>query len=289
MKPYQNSGKRATCIHAQSTLQPSGRHMISGSRFSNRRSFHLGLLGVVFLATSLLANATDYPTTVAISARYTHAIANKSDGSLWAWGENGDGQLGNGTTSDSSVPLPVTQTNGPTNVIGLAAASEHSLALASDGRVWAWGYGLEGQLGNGQITNSSLPLLVNALTNISALAAGGYHSLSISNGNVWSWGWNYYGQLGDGTLNDNSNPVRVSGLSNVTAIAGGYDHSLAISNGNVWAWGYGYDGELGTGNNSARANPVPVTGLSQITAIAAGDWHSLAISNGIVWAWGLNN
>jgi phage baseplate assembly protein gpV len=112
----------------------------------------------------------------------------------------------------------------------IAAGGEHSLALRSDGTVWAWGYNGYGELGNGTTTDSSVPVEVQGLTNVVAIAAGLYHSLALrSDGTVWAWGENYYGQLGNGTTTDSSVPVEVQGLTTVIAIAGGYEHSLALS------------------------------------------------------------
>jgi hypothetical protein len=150
----------------------------------------------------------------------------KNDGTVWAWGYNGDGELGNGTNTDSNVPVPV---SGLSGITAIAGGGYHSLALKNDWTVWAWGYNEYGQLGNGTNTDSNVPVPVSGLSGITAIAGGEYHSLALKNDwTVWTWGWNGYGQLGNGTNTDSNVPVQVSGLTGIMAIAGGGSHSLAI-------------------------------------------------------------
>ena len=181
---------------------------------------------------------------VAIAAGTYHSLALKSDGSVWAWGYNSSGQLGNGTTNYSFTPVQVSGPGGTgtlDGVVAIAAGYYHSLALKSDGTVWAWGNNSNGQLGEGTATNYNTPVQVvgpggtGTLTGVVAIAAGDANSLALeSDGTVWAWGWNYYGQLGDGTYTTRYNPVQVLGprgtgtLGNVVAIAAGYYHSLAV-------------------------------------------------------------
>jgi len=220
--------------------------------------------------------------------QHSHALLIRTDGTVWTWGANDSGQLGDGTTADSAVPIPVAA-NGLSNAVAVAGGYSHSLSLAADKRVWAWGEGDLAQLGNGQWTNSSQPLLVTGLTNVTAVSAGGWHSLVISNGFVWTWGSNPDGELGNGTRNDSSIPVRANLLAGVTAIAAGMCHSLALSNGTVWGFGENRNGQLGIGSSFVNAsNAAMVSGLLNISKIAAGGFHSLAVSNGWVWAWGEN-
>jgi hypothetical protein len=244
---------------------------------------------------------------VAIATGISHCLALKSDGTVWAWGDNTTGQLGNGTftttgTDGIATPAPV---SGLSNVVAIAGGG-HSLALRSDGTVWAWGDNTTGQLGNGTFTTSSpygiaTPAQVGGLSNVVAIAAGGAFSLALrSDGTVWVWGNNYYGELGNLTFTITApygiaTPTQISGLSNVVAIATGSAHILALkSDGTVWAWGHNGYGELGnrtfTGSpNYGIAIPRQVIGLSHVGAIAAGNGHSLALrSDGTVWAWGQN-
>jgi alpha-tubulin suppressor-like RCC1 family protein len=227
----------------------------------------------------------------ALAAGNSHSLALKSDGTVWAWGNNVNGPLGDGTTTDRPVPV---QTQGISDVKALAPGNFYSLALKSDGTVWTWGYNYSGQLVDGiNNFNNYTPVWVPNLTDVKALASGGSHSLALkSDGTVWAWGGNYYGELGDGTTTKRSAPVQTQGISGVTALAAGNSHSLALkSDGTVWTWGYNYSGQLGIGTNDAAAHttPVRVPNLSGITALAAGYDHSLALkSDGTVWAWGNN-
>ena len=224
---------------------------------------------------------------IAIAAGGYHSLAVKSDGTVWAWGYNGEGQLGDGTTTSRSAPVLV---SGITGVIGIAGGDAHTLALKSDGTVWGWGYNGDGELGDGTGTSSSLPVQVSGLTGIVAIAAGQYHSLALKgDGTVWAWGWNYYGQLGDGTTTGASAPVAVSGLTGVTAMAAGGYHSLALkSDGTAWAWGANWSGQLGDGTTTDEPAPVQAV-LSGVVVIGAGYEHSLAVTgDGTVWAWGGN-
>ncbi len=228
--------------------------------------------------------------TPAIAAGGNHSLALKSNGTVWAWGYNGYGQLGDGTTTRRLEPVQIT---GLTGVIAIAAGGNHSLALRGNGTVWAWGLNTNGQLGNGTTTSSSTPVQVSNLSGIAAIAAGGNHSLALTTGGgVKAWGYNASGQLGNGTTTRSSIPLNVSGLtSGVTAIAAGESHSLALnSSGGVKAWGYNGYGQLGDGNVINNLTPGNVSGLTAgIDAIAAGGNHSLALTNaGGVKAWGLN-
>ena len=236
---------------------------------------------------------------IAISSGLQHCLALKSDGTVWAWGNNEWGQLGDGTITDRYIP---TQVKSLAGVIAISAGHYHSLALKSDGTVWAWGDNESGELGNGTTSNSYLPVQVKGLTKIAAIAAGEAHSLALrSDGTVWSWGNNENGQAGNGSQNTKENPavvtpVKVNNLKNVTAIAEGgtpgggesipgaivkygAGYCLALeSDGTVWNWGatVGYlEPWLQTFNNS----PQEVAGLSGITAIAGGGYYAVAIIN----------
>jgi hypothetical protein len=184
---------------------------------------------------------------------------------------------------------------GLTGVTQVAAGTFHSLAVRSDGTVWAWGANNGGQLGDGTTTNRSVPVQVTGLTGVTQVAAGTFHSLAVrSDGTVWAWGNNLHGQLGDGTTTNRSVPVQVTGLSGVTQVAAGWGQSLAVkSDGTVWAWGYNLQGELGDGTTTDSPVPVPVAGLSGVVQVAAtggiGGGESLAVkSDGTVWAWGIH-
>lgn len=164
-------------------------------------------------------------------------------------------------------------------------------AVASSPGVLAWGENEMSQLGGGALTESAVPVPVEGLSGVTAVAAGGKHSLALlSNGTVVGWGGDGFGEVGNGTRTQRVDvPVPVRGLGSVAAIAAGHKFSLALlSNGTVMSWGNGQYGKLGNGTtNVASSVPVQVHGLSGVTAISAGFFHALALlSNGTVMAWG---
>jgi alpha-tubulin suppressor-like RCC1 family protein len=226
---------------------------------------------------------------VALSSGYQHALGLSADGTVWAWGQNGDGQIGNGSTTRA---WPEVQVPTPGSMLAVSAGQYHSLALGADGTVWSWGLNSSGQLGDGTTTNRTTPVEVSGLNNVVAIAAGATHSLALADdGTVWAWGSNSSGQLGNGNTTNSDTPVQVSGLSGIVAIAAGGSHSLALSSsGTVYAWGLNSSGQLGNGNNTNSSVPVTVSSISTATAIAAGGAHSLALlSGGTVKSWGLNS
>ncbi|HUB35463.1 MAG TPA: IPT/TIG domain-containing protein [Solirubrobacteraceae bacterium] len=202
------------------------------------------------------------------------------------WGENTYGQLGDGESERSDVPVLV---SGVSHVTAVAGGGHHSLALLSDGTVMAWGAGGDGQLGDGETQSSDVPVAVSGLSGVQAIAAGEHFSLALlSDGTVMAWGSNESGQLGSGNFVDSDVPVAVKGLGGVTAIAAGGEHALALlANGTVDAWGDNELGELGNGKTGRSDVPVAVKGITSATAVAAGGEHSLALlANGTVQAWG---
>jgi len=236
----------------------------------------------------------------AISAGDDFSLALTSSGTIWAWGctnqANDNGVLGNGTNTGSQIPVQVTMPAG-VMVTAIAAGHDFSLALTSTGTVWAWGYGIDGELGNGTNTNSNIPVQVNMPSGVKviAISAGGRYGLALtSGGKVWAWGYGIDGELGNGANTNSNIPVQVSLPSGktITAIAAGHDSALAlVSDGTVLAWGYNGNGELGNGNNANSNIPVSVqipAGIT-VTAIAAGYRHNIALtSGGAVLAWGDN-
>ena len=165
---------------------------------------------------------------IAIAGGGAHNLAVKADGTVWTWGFNQYGQLGNGTNADSYAPV---QVPGLVNAIAAAGGEHYSLALKSDGTVWAWGHNHEGELGNGTNTDSNLPVWVTGLNGVVAIAptSGAKHSLALkSDGTVWAWGYNASGQLGNGGNTDSNVAIQVPGVRGAIAIAAGGAHSVAI-------------------------------------------------------------
>src|SRR5690554_841380 len=232
-------------------------------------------------------------TILAISGGMGHTVVLLADGTVWAWGDNQYGQLGDGTTDNSSEPVQVTVPAGK-EIIAVSAGGYHNLAVAGDGTVWAWGQNSNGQLGTGSYDDSSVPVEIATLSEegIIAVAGGGQHSLALSGtGEVWGWGQNWDGQAG-GSGTTKSTPVIISGLNGVEAIDAGLDHSIALlSDNTVVTWGRNEYGQLGDGDAPGSSNtPVAVTGLANTTAVYAGQYHNLALTaDGAVWAWGRND
>jgi alpha-tubulin suppressor-like RCC1 family protein len=218
-------------------------------------------------------------------------ISNVFSRGIFAWGYNGTGQLGDGTTEERSSPV---QVNNLSNAVTLAAKN-NSMALKSDGTVWAWGNNNLGQLGNGTTTGSHTPVQAIDLFGVKAISAGGDFGLALKrDGTAWAWGDNSYGELGNSSITPYSTtPVQVIGFSDAVGIAGGYLYSLGLkSDGTVWRWGVNGYALFGCPDASATGftfTPEQVSGLSSVKAIAAGYYHNLALkSDGTVWAWGCN-
>ncbi|MFC5403231.1 RCC1 domain-containing protein [Cohnella soli] len=170
-----------------------------------------------------------------IEAGGYHSVALKKDGTVWAWGRNLSGQLGDGLTVDRYEPSKI---DGLEHIIALSGKADHTLAVTESGQVWAWGYNPDGQIDAGDEVHST-PVLIQGLNNIVSVSAGGSFSLALDKqGDVWSWGANIYGQLGNGNNEDNPLPQKVTSIHDVVQIEAGGDFALALTkDGVVWAWG----------------------------------------------------
>jgi len=246
---------------------------------------------------------------ISVSGGKEHFLALTSVGTVWAWGNNTYGQLGNGTFSDAQDPAQVTSL---TDIIGISAGEYHSMALKSDGTVWTWGLN-GGRLGNGTTGNRNTPVMVIGLNDVVAIAGGGGHSLALkASGEVWGWGKNDLGQIKvDPTAYQHQDtdtrilPVRIEGLNYVISISGGKNHSMAMKcDGTAYAWGDNTYGQCNVNSHGRptfariadfkeveyRGHPVTMSvPVTDILDIAGGESHSLIIrSNGSVWALGNN-
>ncbi len=229
----------------------------------------------------------------AITAGWGHTCALLEDGSVRCWGRNRYGQVGSDSFPQSSVPVSIIALR--RKAIAIAAGDYHTCALLEDGSVRCWGYNAFGQLGNGAITRSSLPVTVFNLGQwTTAIAAGGFHTCALlEDGSVRCWGYNRYGQLGDGSTTSSGLPVTVVNLGErATAIAAGESHTCALlEDGSIQCWGFNRYGRLGNGSTTDSSVPVSVVNLGgRATAIAAGEHHTCALlEDGSVQCWGYNH
>ena len=240
------------------------------------------------LLSGFLFPALAAAVTPMVSAGALHTVALKADGTVLAWGDNSQGQLGDGTTTQRTSPVAV---SGLSDVVAVAAGHSHTVALKADGTVLAWGLNSDGELGNGTTTNRLSPMAVPGLTGVVALEAGGYHTVALkADGTVRAWGDNQYGQLGDGTRANRLSPVVIPGLNGVVAVTTGGSHTMALkANGTVLAWGYNIYGQLGDGTTTDRLSPAVVPGLTSVMMVVARACHTVALkSDGTVLAWGYN-
>ncbi|MGL3150672.1 hypothetical protein ACSS7Z_09955 [Microbacterium sp. A82] len=239
----------------------------------------------------------DGVTVTQVSAGNYHSVAVDADGTTYAWGHNGDGQLGDDTSADSNVPVQVQMPAG-VKFTQVSAGGSHSVALAEDGTAYAWGYNRYGQLGDDTIDDSNVPVRVQIPDGVTVtqVSAGGSHSVAVdSDGTAYAWGSNGNGRLGDDTIDDSNVPVRVQipdGVT-VTQVSAGGSHSVAVdSDGTAYAWGSNSDGRLGDDKTTDSNVQVQVQMPAEVTVtqVSAGTYHSVALTeDGTAYAWGHNN
>ena len=261
-----------------------------------------------------IVNADGGPTTQDLGQRYVskdylldlypELIPGRTTPGLWAWGRNfssglGDtvsGMLGDGTIVNKSSPV---QIGTLTNWKQVSGGYDHSLAVKTDGTLWAWGTNNslalrspvidEGALGDGTIVSKSSPVQIGALTNWKQVAGGqGFSAAVKTDGTLWTWGSNRQGQLGSGTVTRRSSPVQVGALTDWKQVSCGAYHMAAVrTNGTLYVWGYNTDGQLGDGTVVAKSSPIQVGLLTNWKQVAAGYDYTVAVkTDGTLWAWG---
>ncbi|MEI6727059.1 MAG: hypothetical protein WCN81_12655, partial [Actinomycetes bacterium] len=231
-----------------------------------------------------ISGATDWLT---VSAGWTHSLALKTDGTLYAWGTNDDGQLGDLTTAGRDSPEQIGSDHW--SAISAGGQFNFNLAIRSDGTLWAWGNNYYGQLGTGDTVSVNHPVQIGDQDTWIAVSAGMGHSLALkSDGTLWAWGYNGNSQLGDGTNVSKSSPIQIGTSGQWVAVSAGVQHSLALkADGTLYAWGYNGFGQLGDGTSATSMEPRQIGSSTNWAAISAGGFHSMALMrDGTVWTWG---
>lgn len=226
-----------------------------------------------------------------IAVGQTHTLAIQRDGSLWAWGKNDKGQIGDGTTTDRLSPKMISP--GPT-WISVAAGDKFSFALRSNGTLWAWGDRSVGQLGDG--VTSATPVLAAKQIGGSdwvAVKAGDLHVVALKkDGTLWAWGYGGFGQLGNGDSANQSVPIQESTLDNrwVGIGAGAVDSMGIKEDGTLWTWGWNDRGTLGVGDFTTRNLPTQeAISFTNWSGVDGGFGHMVAQQqDGSLWTWGGN-
>jgi alpha-tubulin suppressor-like RCC1 family protein len=305
-KFFRRCKQRFFVARIYSDVWPRRRHHFLTSFLQYIMRFHFIPLwaGLSLLCSAGTAAAQASANTFAASTNHTLSI--RPDGSLWAWGANLEGQLGDGTTTSHATPVRVLAESPDTRWAQVAAGTSHTLALSADGRLYAWGANADGQLGDGSTAPHHSPAVVAlpaALGHAAwkQIAAGTSHSLALTtDGHLYAWGNNTSGELGNGARTDQTTPVEVSlpasaGPTAWAQVAAGTNHTLALTaDGRLYAWGSNAWGQLGTGGPEKALLPValPPPGKGAGTRwaqVAAGRYHTLALStDGRLYTWGSN-
>lgn len=226
-----------------------------------------------------------------VTMGWLFAVALKTNGSLWSWGQNDNGQLGRNDVTGRSSPIQEI-TNGDWHVA--AAGNYHTSAIKSDGTLWLWGRNTNGALGDNSVTHRSSPVqTVSGGTDWKTVSNGGHHTLSIKTDNtLWVWGRAASGQLGTSDVTHRSSPVQtVAGGTNWKMIAAGAYNSAAIkTDGTLWCWGAGGQGQMGDGTQNGKSSPTQtIAGGTNWKVVAAGRYNIYGIkADGTLWGWGNN-
>jgi len=286
---------RISCGYAFAAIQSNGTLWTWG--YNN-----LGQLGVntstVVISSPVQVGALSVWSQIFCGYNTTYAI--QSNGTLWAWGQGGQGQLGNLSTTNISSPVQIGTVSIWAKVLGSPIAGQYAIGLQSNGTLWSWGAGNNYYaLGQGNLTSYSTPVQIGSTSTWSNIATGSFFTLALqNNGTLWSWGLNNAGQLGLNDQTTRSVPTQVGALSIWTQVACGYNYSLAIQTpGTLWSWGFNGSGittnggALGLGDVTNRSSPVQVGTLNYWTQVSSNARNnSLAIqSPGNLWSWGNNS
>ncbi len=248
-----------------------------------KKTFYLMLM---MITTAIQINAQCW---AKISAGSIHTLAIKNDGTLWAWGNNAFGQLGNGTTTNRTFPVQVGTDNNWSSVY--ASSGSYSLAVKSNGTLWAWGQNWFGQLGNGTNTDAAVPVQVGTDNDWLIVSPGHEYVLATkTNKTLWAWGINNVAQLGNGSYVNSNSPAQIGTDNDWTLVDASFETSMALkANGSIWAWGNNFNGIFGNGTTGTSSNvPVQVSTTNDWSTFSVSS-HVMAKKNdGSLWAWGYN-
>lgn len=240
------------------------------------------LIVCIFALLIISVNAVAKGNYEAVVAGDNYFVVLKTDGSLWAWGDNRAGQLGDGTKSYRQNPVKVMD-----DVRQVSVGRQHTMAIRNDGSLWAWGDNGDGQLGDGTQTQRSTP--VKIMDDVRQVSAGGLHTMAVRNdGSLWAWGNNTFGEIGNGVeFSQPLSPVKV--MDNVREVSADNCYTMAVCNdGSLWAWGSNNYGQYGDGTKRARIRPKKI--MDNVREVSAGGFFTFAILNdGSLWAWGNNS
>jgi alpha-tubulin suppressor-like RCC1 family protein len=230
-----------------------------------------------------------------VAGGVSHTAAIKTDGTLWCWGINSSGQLGDNTLVSRSTPRQ--EITSSTNWKQVSGGQSHTAAIKTDGTLWCWGFNAYGQIGDntfGATSRSTPRQEITSSTNWKQVSGGFYHTAAIkTDGTLWVWGQNATGQIGDNTNASRSTPRQeITSSTNWKQVAGGFFHTAAIkTDGTLWCWGRNADPAIGDNTNASRSTPrQEITSSTNWKQVSAGGYHTTAIkTNGTLWSWGFNN
>ena len=271
---------------------------------NNRGQLGIGVIEFITMnyrssPVSVVGGFTDW---VSVSSSNDQTLAIKSDGTIWGFGHNNNGQLGDNSGSNRSSPVSVV--GGFTDWESVSSGSYHTVGLLSDGTLWSFGNNYHGQLGiglSGYTARSSPVSVIGGFTDWESVSCGGNHTVGIrSNGTLWSFGYNYDGQLGIGLSGyySRSSPVSVvGGFTDWESVSSGRAHTVGIrSNGTLWSFGRNTFGSIGDGTTEDRSSPVSVVGgFTDWVSVSCGTRHTMGIREDTIfqyksaWSFGRNN
>lgn len=225
-----------------------------------------------------------------VEAGFYHTVALKADGTLWTWGYNTDGELGDGGSSYRSTPMQI----GTDHYRMVAAGHYQSYAIRDDGTLWAWGSSAFGQIGDGATIDRHIPVQVGTDTHWAFVSSGYQYAMALkTDGTLWGWGNNSVGQIGAGSSVSASDvPIQIGTANDWVKLVCGHSHAMAINTGGqLWGWGYNSNGQIGNGSSFSDPSYVPEMIMpSGCAKVACGGFHTLAIkTDGSLWGWGRND